>query len=326
MTATSKYRKSVLVKHYRLTTPWAVGLLISLIIAAYWPTISVVADAWTRPRGFHAHGFLVLGMVGMLLWGGRHKWMTLPKVSMKSLETGYASRLTTSHKLLNLFWWAGIFGSISLWFLGWSSDVQIVAIVAVLGIIICSGCLMLGHGSLQGFGLPISILLFALPIWYNVSSILQAISAKATETIVGFLGLTAHVNGIFITIPNGVFEIAGGCSGLGFMLVSLSLAGYILLSTTTTHTTKILAILTVIFWAMLTNWVRICLIILAGYEYGMDHPLVQEHVTFGWFVYAIIMMPLILFGTRWIDRQALKLESSAESAQMLKPQNQLKWQ
>ena len=49
----------------------ALGLLCLCLVAVYWVTMDRFVTLWLGMRGFYSHGFLLLGMVGMVLWDAR---------------------------------------------------------------------------------------------------------------------------------------------------------------------------------------------------------------------------------------------------------------
>jgi EpsI family protein len=52
--------------------------------------------------------------------------------------------------------------------------------------------------------------------------------------------------------------------------------------------------------AMITNWIRIFIIVMAGHLTEMQHPLVSnEHYTFGWYMFAGTMLVFFLIARRW---------------------------
>lgn len=149
---------------------------------------------------------------------------------------------------------------------------------------------------------PSLFLVFLLPIWGVLTAVLQHISTEAVTIIMSYTSIPTYVEGNLISIPQGVFEIAGGCSGLRYLLVSLSISSlFIFLNIKkASHGSTFLFI--AITGALITNWLRITGLILIGYYTNMESSLMEDHNSFGWYLYIPFMVSLFYFGERFIAK------------------------
>jgi exosortase len=141
-----------------------------------------------------------------------------------------------------------------------------------------------------------TLLWFVTPIWGVLNSTLQTISTVATESIMKLTDIPVFVEGNLVQIPAGVFEIAGGCSGLRYMITALALSltyCHIYLNKTKNI---ILIFALAILGAMITNWIRIVIIIFIGHYSDMQSPLVEDHNSIGWFVFLPFVLLLFYVG------------------------------
>ena len=112
----------------------------------------------------------------------------------------------------------------------------------------------------------------------------------AVDTLNRVTLVPAKVNGDVVTIPSGQFHIAAGCSGLHFFIVGLAIAALAGEIHRDRPRTRLLLLVAGGLLAMLSNWLRVYLIILAGYLTDMQHYLVRvDHYKFGWVVFAVAM-------------------------------------
>jgi EpsI family protein len=158
---------------------------------------------------------------------------------------------------------------------------------------------------------PIAFLYFAVPVWDYLNGFLQA----ATTTVVGgwvsASGIPALIEGNFVTIPAGRFEIAAGCAGQAFFVTAGAIAalyGHL-------HYQKLISRLLLMFvafvGAMAVNWIRVYLVIIAGHFTDMQHYLVRvDHYTFGWLIFAAAMIPFFWFALR-LEQASRGQESAA---------------
>lgn len=145
---------------------------------------------------------------------------------------------------------------------------------------------------------PAAFLVFILPFWGLLVPLLQSLSITAVTYIMSFTGVPTYVEGNFVTIPAGVFEIADGCSGLRYMIVSLAIGTLFIFLNIKDTKRAILFLSLTIFGALLTNWIRITALILIGEYTNMESSLMEDHNTFGWYLYVPFMILLFTWGGR----------------------------
>jgi len=145
---------------------------------------------------------------------------------------------------------------------------------------------------------PVAFLVFIFPFWGVLVPLLQNISIIAVTYMMSLSGVPTYVEAEMITIPAGVFEIAGGCSGLRYMIVSLAIGSlFIFLNIRDTKKAVLFLSLTIL-GALLTNWIRITLLILIGEYTNMESSLMEDHNTFGWYLYVPFMILLFYWGNK----------------------------
>tara|TARA_R110000737_G_scaffold39141_1_gene59026 strand:- start:256 stop:1635 length:1380 start_codon:yes stop_codon:yes gene_type:complete len=145
---------------------------------------------------------------------------------------------------------------------------------------------------------PAALLVFILPVWGILVSPLQSLSTKAVTFIMGFSGIPIYVEEQFITIPAGVFEIAGGCSGLRYLIVSLSISSLFIFLYIQNIKRASLFLTVAILGALLTNWIRITALIVIGDYTDMQSSLMTDHNSFGWYLYIPFMLMLFYWGNK----------------------------
>ena len=148
------------------------------------------------------------------------------------------------------------------------------------------------------------VLLFAVPVWGGLTLPLQHLSIFAVGKIMGLTGIPTYIEGESFTIPNGVFAIVGGCSGLRYLLVSLLISFLYITLYLKQKRTMAHFLCVAILGALLANWIRITLLILIGYYTDMQSSILPDHNHFGWYVYAPFLLILFAWGQRLQREQA----------------------
>ncbi len=146
---------------------------------------------------------------------------------------------------------------------------------------------------------PAFFLIFLIPVWGVLITPLQELSTIAVTSIMGASNIPIFVEGNTIHIPEGVFEIAGGCSGLRYLIVSLAISSLFIFLHVNKVKHAIIFILLAAIGALITNWIRITGLILIGHYTNMESDLMTDHNMFGWYLYIPYMLLLFSLGQRY---------------------------
>lgn len=256
--------------------------LILLAFLLFWPTTASLNVRWQDGvLRTYTHGYLIIALALWLLWRGRERWSQAP------------ARVSVLGLLM-------LVGASLAWLVAYRAGLQVVhqallPLIMAAAVLTCFGASVTWH-----MGLPLAYLYFAIPIWDAVNALLQWISVFAVRVQLRLVGIPAFFESNTFQIPAGVFEIADGCSGLHFFIVALAIAVIYGELNRDALSTRIRLVVFAGLLAMAANWVRIFIIVIAGHLTGMHHYLVAgEHVTFGWGVFAVMMVIFFLVVRRW---------------------------
>ncbi|KZZ15491.1 hypothetical protein A3750_11525 [Oleiphilus sp. HI0079] len=170
--------------------------------------------------------------------------------------------------------------------------------------------LFFGISSISGvkaaahFIIPLLYILFAIPVWDYLNPLLQELTTLVSTNIVEALEMPALINGNTINLPYGTLEIAGGCSGLRYFIVTLILVLYFSQQRPNSTRTVISMFFIAAGFSLIANWIRVVLLIVIAHQSNMESSLVADHEMFGWVVYVVTMMPCVWLLLR-IERRAL---------------------
>lgn len=161
---------------------------------------------------------------------------------------------------------------------------------------------------------PALYFIFLIPIWGLLTIPLQSLSIYSVNTLMSFTSIPVYVENEFVHIPSGVFEIADGCSGLRYLLTSLAISTLFsfLYLRTLKNTTIFISV--AILGALITNWIRIVLLIIIGHETEMTSSLMADHNMFGWYLYIPFMLFMFKFGSYLAEKENNKDVTTNNSA------------
>ena len=273
--------------------PFALGMGAILVVyaLAFLPSWQWIFGEWSSSSGALSHGYLVAAMSVYLFFREIPRAASLPVAPL---------------------WWALpiLLGLSVLWLLGVVATVVAVQSVVLPAILITAIAFAFGLPVARRFAFPVLFIYFAIPAVEHLQFIFQAITVAAVSLLIRLADIPALVQGNLVFIPQGTFEIAGGCAGLSFVVAGLSLAVFYahLYYTRLAQSLRLLAVVLVV--TMIGNWIRVFTVIIIGYRSGMQSPLVQDHLTLGWIMFAILMIPVYFLARRLEGPDAVAVEPS----------------
>lgn len=266
--------------------PWwawpalALALLLSFAAVGLSSLGPMLHDMWVNPYGAFSHGYLVLLMCG---WLGMSYWQ-------RSQPDHIAP------------WWPAVIALILLALALALMDALFInstRLVLIPFVALAAMATVFGRQVMSRLLWPSLFLFFALPQWWAINGVLQTITSKVVNLMVAITQLPAFIEGNFIHVPAGTFEIASGCSGLNYLIAALSLAGFYAFMHLQTWRNRLALMLAAAVLASISNWVRVYALIVIGIASDMQHYLIRvEHLYFGWVLFIVLTGPVLLYARR----------------------------
>lgn len=258
------------------TAGLSIATLLLLIFILYQQTILYLSGKWNQlEMGEYGHGYLVLAISAYLIFYNRSKLMAL----MPCPE--YRAML------------AVVSASI-LWMVASLVDVQMLQATALLLLLLSIVWALLGSRVAQILLFPIVYLVFAIPVWFPLSPLLQEMTADAVFWIIRVMEIPALRIENMIVLPAGKLSIEEACSGLRYFLAALTLSTFYAYLNYATFSARLLVVMVFAGAAILLNILRVLIIVYLGYKTDMQHPLVHDHLTLGWYLFGGLVMILLV--------------------------------
>jgi len=261
---------------------WAMLLLAVLVAVLYWPSTAVLIEQWSDFTNLtFTHGWLILAVCVALVVRQRRALETLP-----------AAPWPLAMLALTL---AGC-----AWLVCYRASIQDLHITIFPGLFWLAVAATFGWNLAARLIFPVAFFYFAVPSWAQLANPLQDLTIIAMQGFLGLTGPHAVISGDVIHIPNGSFVIEEGCSGLHFMIVGLAVAALHGELRGDGWRTRLAQLTLMGALALLANWVRVYVVIEAGYLTDMHHYLVRvSHYWFGWGVFALALVAFFWLST-WL--------------------------
>jgi EpsI family protein len=266
---------------------WLVPASLAVVVLAagfiYWPsTRSLLTEWFDVPASAYRHGSLIVLVTLWLLVRGAREYES-PAETRGSAVLPLAALAATS----------------VAWLIALRAGVQ-VAHQALLPILIWLAIrVVFGPRIALRSLVPVGLLYSAVPVWHVLVPALQSMTVSVVSTMLRIVAVPAYVTGDFVHIRSGVFHVEDGCAGLHYFIVAATIAllqGELRCDRPVTRG-KLIALAAAL--ALVSNWLRVLVIIVAGDLTDMQSYLVRvDHSVFGWAVFAVAMVVFLLVARR----------------------------
>ena len=257
---------------------------IAVLIALFSRDAAKMAQIWWTSSTF-THCLFILPIVGWLIWQRKDEiWLLTPRPFTPGLV------------LVAL----GALG----WLVGDAAGVGFVRQASLVFMIQSSVLTILGVQVTRGMLFPLFYLVFLVPFGEELVPPLQTITAKLCMVFLGWVGIPAHIEGIFITTPSGNFKVAEACSGVKFLVAMLAYASLAANVCFKSWSRRALFMAVAIIVPILANGFRAYSTIhISEYTGSTAFASSMDHVIYGWFFFGFVMLVVMGLSWKFFDRK-----------------------
>ena len=262
-------------------------VIVLLFFASYHSTLAWMLNRWGGSDSYYSHGYLIPFISAYLIW--------LKKDELRKKALGYSS--------LGL---ALILFAVVLHILGTVLYVFSLSGFSIFFFIIGAVLFLCGKEITSTILFPLIFLIFMFPLPLAFLSLitfpLKILVAKAGVAVVNLLGVPVLRNGFDITIPGGNLVVGNPCSGLRSLIAFLALGAVLAYLTDISRLKKVILFLSAVPVAILSNAIRVPVLILISHFYGLDAASPESiwHVVSGILVF-VLGLALLMGISRFLQ-------------------------
>lgn len=264
---------------------WRLAAFLMLMLAAtmllgYQQTTLYLVSLWGNiSEGEYAHGYLVLAISFYLIYINHNKLRLIaPCPDYRALVV--------------------LAMAVGFWLISSLLDVLVAQTVALLPILLAIVWLMVGTRITIVLLFPILYLVFALPVWFPLSPLLQDLTADVVFHIIREIRVPAFRSENMIVLSAGTLSIEESCSGLRYLIAALTLGTLYAYLNFQSLSARIGVVLVSALAAVLSNILRVFIVVYLGYKTNMQHPYVDDHLMLGWYLFGGIVFVLLFIDNR----------------------------
>ena len=252
------------------------GLLACLV---FYETVASMVAIWLRSDTF-AHGFLILPISLWLVWRRRDQL------------AGAVARPQPLVLVLTA-------GGAVVWLLAHLVDVLVIQQLAFVGILITGIWALLGTALAWQLAFPLGFLFLAVPMGDGLNPVLIDFTADTLEALIRMTGIPVYREGTFLSLPSGNWSVVEACSGLRYLIASVTLGLIYAYLTYQSLWRRSLFVLASILVPIAANSLRAYGIVMIGHTSNMTLAVGVDHLIYGWVFFGLVMLLLFWVGSFW---------------------------
>lgn len=192
---------------------------------------------------------------------------------------------------------AALVGAVSIsWLVVAMGDIGLLEQLLLLPMSVALAVLVAGWRSALTLIAPVSMLIFCVPVFDSFNEQLVDLSSWAVGGLLHLTPIPSFISGNAITLPSGSLLIADGCSGLRYLVIGLAIANLAASMNSLRRLDHLMLNAIAVLVMLGVNWLRIFIIAVVAHMTDMQSPLVRNHESFGWVVFAVGLLPIMLFA------------------------------
>lgn len=271
------------------------GLTWAAIALLFLPTTQSMVAIWERSETY-AHGYVILPIALWLIWRDRQR--------LAAVETRPDPRALIA-----------VVGLLLLWLVAWAGGVLVAEQYALVGLWIAAVWALFGPRLLKAAAFPLFYLLLMVPNGEFLMQPLMDFTADFTVAAVRLVGLPVYREGTFFSLPSGDWSVVETCSGIRYILASLTLGLLYAYLTYRSLWKRIAFTVASIVVPIIANGFRATMIVLIAHYSDMKLALGIDHYIYGWVWFGIVMLLMFWVGLIWReDTQAAEAQPATPPA------------
>jgi len=188
-----------------------------------------------------------------------------------------------------------------LWLLASLVDVLVVQQYALVGLLILGMWSVLGTPIARFLAFPIGFLLLAVPVGEGLIYPLMNFTADFTVRMLRLTGIPVFRDGIFFSIPSGDWSVVEACSGVRYLIASVTLGVLYAYLTYTKLWKQLIFVGISIVVPIFANGLRAYMIVMIAHLTDMKYAVGIDHLIYGWVFFGVVVTILFAIGAIWRD-------------------------
>src|SRR6185436_11887525 len=253
------------------------------ILAVYWDTAKSIAAIWRSSDTF-AHGYLIVPITLILVWTKRRE----------------VAALTPRPDALGFLLLAAAGFA---WLAAEAAQVQVLMQYALVAMVPGVVLALTGRRVAWALAFPLVFLFLCVPFGEAFLPRLMEWTADFTVAALRLTGIPVYREGTYFAIPSGEWSVAEACSGLRYLIASVTVGVLFAYLTYRAWWKRALFLALSVIVPIVANFLRAYMIVMIGHLSGMNLAVGVDHFIYGWVFFGVVIGLLFWLGWFWRDLQ-----------------------
>jgi exosortase A len=266
--------------------------------ALFYGSIESTVAIWLRSETF-THCFIILPICIYLI---KLKWSAL-----------------NAAKIAPNFWiLLPLLGVLMLWLLGDLAKLLVIEQGAAFLMLPLMIWLFLGNQVARILIFTFAFWMFSVPAGEFLVPQLQNLTADITVWSLQMTGVPVYREGLYLAVPNGLFEVAVACSGIRYLIASFTLGTLFAYLNYQSNKKRLIFVLFSLALPLLANGIRAYGIVMIAHLSDMKYATGVDHLIYGWMFFGLVIFVMFAVGSIWSDPvPALEPANSNQTAVLI---------
>lgn len=188
------------------------------------------------------------------------------------------------------------------WLLGQAAGVGVARHLGLALMLQGAVVTVLGPAVARALLFPLVYVIALVPMGEGLEPPLQTLTARMCMVLLHAAGIPARIQGVFITVPGGWFEVAEACSGAKFLIAMIAYGVLVANVCFVSWWRRLAFLAAAIVVPVLANGVRAFATIYVASRRGIRFAGDFDHVVYGWFFFGFVIALVMAAAWRFFDR------------------------
>ncbi len=175
------------------------------------------------------------------------------------------------------------------WLLGEAGSVSLLRHLGLVLMLQGAVVALLGKAVALGLAFPIFYALFLVPFGDELVPPMQELTARMCMALLALVGVPAHLEGIFISTPTGLFRVAEACSGVRFLVAMAALAALVANLCFRSWPRRAAFVVAAMAIPIAANGVRAFATIWVAHLTDNEVAVGFDHIVYGWVFFGLVI-------------------------------------
>ncbi len=254
------------------------------ILLLFWRDVAQIGDIWWNISTYN-HCLLLLPII---------IWLVMQRKDELVLLTPAA-------------WWPALLYSglaAMIWLGGQALEINFARHLALVMMLQGAVVALTGPMVARGLAFPLFFAFFLVPFGDELIYPLQIVTAEMSMVLLGWSGIPAHLDGLYIATPAGLFHVAEACSGVKFLIAMVALGALVANLCFRSIRRRAALIAACVMVPIIANGIRAWGTIFIAHHRGLDFAAGFDHIFYGWVFFGAVIALVLAMAWPFFDKSA----------------------